>query len=222
MSLPYAQYKGEGAVLKFTAGADYSAGAVIQVGAAMRAGVVVRDVVSGAEGDYYDSGLFYVKKDEATAFALGQEVFWDTSDNELNTTGDFPMGVVVYAAAAASDAYCWVLLNGLRNAAGTPFLLTATVTGAGTVQIYNANCPTKLQILDAWIICTDANAGTLKLTDGTNDITNAITHGTTDKAIVRAGTIDDAYNTIAAGGTLNAVAATGGASIVCVLARPVT
>lgn len=220
--LPYAQYKGDGQTLKFTAGAAYSAGAVIPVGTGTRAGVVVRDVESGAEGDYYDCGLFYVKKDESTAFGLGQEVFWDTSDNELNTTGDFPVGVVVHAAAASSDAYCYVLLNGMRYPAATPILLQATVSGAGTVQIFNANCPTKMKIVDAWIVCTNNTAGTVKLTDGTNDITDAITHGTTDKAIVRAATIDDAYQTIAAGGTLNVVAATGGASQVYVLALPVT
>jgi hypothetical protein len=49
-----------------------------------------------------------------------------------------------------------------------------------------------------------SGSGSLKLTNGTNDISNAIACAT-DKAVARAGTVDSAYSTIAKGGTLKVV-----------------
>lgn len=87
------------------------------------------------------------------------------------------------------------------------------IAANGTIKVFEADAPFKLQVVDFHIICTDANAGTVKLTDGTSDITDALTHGTTDKAIVRVGTIDDAKYELAKNGSLNIVTATGGKSV---------
>jgi len=88
---------------------------------------------------------------------------------------------------------------------GVPFVLTATLAAGSTVQIHNANAPFKYRVLDAWSVAKSADGGTWKLTDGSNDITDAVTVTGTDKTINRAGTIDDAYHEIAASGSLSVV-----------------
>ncbi|HIJ67245.1 MAG TPA: hypothetical protein HPP51_03050 [Planctomycetes bacterium] len=88
---------------------------------------------------------------------------------------------------------------------GVTFVLTATLTAGSTVQIHNSNAPFKYRVLDAWSVATSADGGTWKLTDGSNDITDAVTVTGTDKTIDRAGTIDDAYHEIAASGSLSVV-----------------
>lgn len=65
-----------------------------------------------------------------------------------------------------------------------------TVTGLGEGD----------EIIDVMIIPTGASTnGTIKITDGTHDITDAMTCAT-DKTIDRAATIDDAYSTLPAAG----------------------
>lgn len=90
----------------------------------------------------------------------------------------------------------------------TPIVITkAITTGAASVKIFNANAPFKFEILDVIVQPRGASTnGTMKVTDGTSDITNAMTCAV-DKTIARAGTIDDAKSTIAAGGTLEVVCA---------------
>ena len=85
------------------------------------------------------------------------------------------------------------------------FVLKATLNGGGTVQIHNSDAPFKYRILDAWSVATSGDGGSWKLTDGSNDISDTITVTGSDKTIDRAGTIDDAYHEIAAGGSLSAV-----------------
>ena len=96
-------------------------------------------------------------------------------------------------------------LQDLTSNMAVPFTLSATLTAGNTVQIYNSDAPFKFRILDAWSIAKSADAGTWKLTDGTNDVTDAVAVTATDKTIDRAGTIDDGYNEIAASGSLSVV-----------------
>lgn len=89
-----------------------------------------------------------------------------------------------------------------------PFIVTFAVTAdaTGGLKIFDENAPVGLRIRDVIVECTAANAsGTLKITDGTSDITNAIVCAV-DKTITRAGTIDDAKSSIAEGGSLSVVA----------------
>jgi hypothetical protein len=81
-------------------------------------------------------------------------------------------------------------------------------TGAATgLKIFNANAAFKFEVTDVIIQPRRASTnGTLKITDGTSDITDAMTCAV-DKTIARAATIDDAKSTIAAGGTLQIVCA---------------
>jgi len=83
------------------------------------------------------------------------------------------------------------------------FVLSATISGTGTTQIYNANAPIAFRVIDAWSVNTAAQAGAWKLNDGSNDICAWIATSSTDKAIERGETIDDAYHEIAVNGTLN-------------------
>jgi hypothetical protein len=80
-------------------------------------------------------------------------------------------------------------------------------TGGANLTVMNADVPCALEVIDFWAIGEGSGAAdTVKLTDGTNDITNALDMST-DKGVVRASTIDDAYSSIAAGGTLALVVA---------------
>ena len=70
-------------------------------------------------------------------------------------------------------------------------LLTATDASSG-VNIYDGNFPFGAYITNVTVICTKTvGSGTIKLSDGTTDITDAIACAT-DKAVDYAATIDDA------------------------------
>ena len=86
-----------------------------------------------------------------------------------------------------------------------PIVLGAEIVSGSTVQVYNSNAPYKLRVIDAWSIAASADGGTWKLTNGASDITDTVTVTGTDKAIDRAGAIDDDYSEIAAGGSLSVV-----------------
>jgi hypothetical protein len=96
-------------------------------------------------------------------------------------------------------------LKVITSSIGVPFVISATLTAGNTAAIYSSNAPFKLRVLDAWSVAKSADGGTWKLTDGTNDITNAVAVTATDKTVNRVGTIDDAYHEIAAGGSLSVV-----------------
>ena len=88
---------------------------------------------------------------------------------------------------------------------GGAVIFKATLAAGSEVQIHNADAPYKYEVIDAWSIAKSTDAGTWKLTDGTNDITDAVAVTATDKTINRAGTIDDSKSQIAESGSLSAV-----------------
>lgn len=80
-------------------------------------------------------------------------------------------------------------------------------TEAATAVVFSSDAPAKFRVIDVLVIAlATAGSGTVKITDGTSDITDAIV-AATDKAVTRAGTIDDAKNEISAGGSLSVVVA---------------
>jgi len=86
-----------------------------------------------------------------------------------------------------------------------PFIVIATIIGAGTTNIYNANAPIAFRVINAWSVNTadqGASAGYWKVTDGTNDITGWIYTRVGDTYFNSVATIDDAYHEIAVDGTL--------------------
>ncbi len=86
------------------------------------------------------------------------------------------------------------------------FTLNVT-TGSVSEDIFDAAAPFAFEIVDVIIQPRGTSTnGTMKITNGTNDITDAMVVAV-DKTMVRPATIDDAYSTIAVGGTLEIVGA---------------
>lgn len=91
---------------------------------------------------------------------------------------------------------------------GVPLVIVKDVSAAAaSITIIDADAPYAFKVVDMVVqVLAGGNAsGSVKLTDGTNDITDAVAMVGVDNVITRVGTIDDAYATIAAGGSLVAV-----------------
>jgi hypothetical protein len=69
----------------------------------------------------------------------------------------------------------------------------------------------KTRVIEAWLVLRGAGVATttLQVKNGANAITDAMAASGSDKALVRAATLDDASWEIAAGGTLRVTSATG-------------
>lgn len=96
----------------------------------------------------------------------------------------------------------------IEDSVGVPVVIKKVITtGSADEAIFDEDAPFKFRIIDV-IVEPRGNStnGTMKITDGTNDITDAMTCAV-DTTIARASTIDDAYSTIAAGGSLSVVCA---------------
>jgi len=95
--------------------------------------------------------------------------------------------------------------EGLRLEGATwsvPFVIHVTVDTSASSFTVTSDCPRDLRVLDAWVICTAADAlGTVNVENGTNPITDDMVCAV-DAVVVHAGTIDDDYNDVAKGGTL--------------------
>lgn len=132
--------------------------------------------------------------------------FANAAHNHSNAAGGAQLGQAAVGALA-------------DNNLGVCLTLPCSVAGS-TVAVYTANAPRAFRITDVVVEATATNgSGTVKVTNGANDITNAIACDT-DKAVTRAGTIDDAYSTIAAGGSLSIVVANSAAGHVVIFAQP--
>jgi len=114
----------------------------------------------------------------------------------------------VEAAQVADGVLLPIKAANVTSNVAIPVAITYDVTtGAADIKIFNADAPFKFEILDVIVQPRGASTnGTIKITNGTNDITNAMVCAV-DQTMVRAGTIDNAYSTIAASGTLQIVCA---------------
>lgn len=106
-----------GVHLDYTPASGVSAGAVVNLGGASSAlvGVVNNDIIANQKGSVCIAGVYKLDKKSATAMAIGDEVSYDISADEVvpaaDAAADFAIGKVAYAAAS-SDASVYVLLNG--------------------------------------------------------------------------------------------------------------
>lgn len=92
-----------------------------------------------------------------------------------------------------------------------------TVAGTSSYKPYDADNPAKFRVIDAWAYSALTGASdTVKVTDGTTDITDAMDMAI-DKDLKRAVSIDDAANEIAVDGTLEIVTASGAVCRIFVL-----
>lgn len=90
-------------------------------------------------------------------------------------------------------------------------LLTIEYAATGNLTLFNANCPFRMRVANAWHVRKGTTAGTAKLTDGTNDITDTLSLGTTDAAKVEHTKFYDDYYTLAKGASLVLTIGTGAA-----------
>jgi|GEM_PF-4345701 len=82
---------------------------------------------------------------------------------------------------------------------------------AGALADTDITMTHKVRVLDAYLVLRGAGVATttLQVKNGTSAITDAMAASGSDKALVRAATIDDAAYEIAAAGTLRVTSATG-------------
>ena len=99
--------------------------------------------------------------------------------------------------------------------AAVPFVISGSIDATGTVVMVTS-IPFKLKIIDWWFISA-AGSGTLKITDGTDDI-GAVTTCSGVGNVVGGSTIDVAKATLAKAATLKLVSASSGAGAVYVMA----
>jgi hypothetical protein len=89
-------------------------------------------------------------------------------------------------------------------ATSIPFVIARPIDG-GAAASDDYTVEEKIRVIDVWAVHI-GGAGeasdTLQVLNGSNAITDAMDWSGADKAIVRAGEIDDAYHEIAKGGTL--------------------
>ncbi len=87
------------------------------------------------------------------------------------------------------------------------FTYNVTTGAASGLEIFKANAPFKFEVVDVIVQPRENSTnGTLKITNGTNDITDAMVCAA-DKTMVRAASIDDLYSEIEADETLEIVCA---------------
>ncbi len=136
----------------------------------------------------------------------GNLVFYDQSGNAIFTINGTNRKIT-YASGSALEPPTVANANVVG---GVPVVyrvdIVAGATGNTDVVLTN-----KTRVIDAWLILRGAGVATttLQVKNGSNAITDAMAASGSDKAIVHAASIDDAYYEIAAAGTLRVTSATG-------------
>jgi predicted RecA/RadA family phage recombinase len=119
-------------------GSAVASGDVVVVGSLV--GIALVDIADTATGTLQIEGVFQVAKTTGTAYAQGDELFWDTSGKKTTKTAtDKPIGTA-HEAALSGDTTTLVKLYGRGN--GIPVAtLVAQVAGTltGTVDGTLAN-----------------------------------------------------------------------------------
>lgn len=95
-----AQYVQHGDSVDYTPAVDVAAGDVIAIGTLV--GVAKRDIKANTLGAMTVLGVFDVVKDAAEVIALGDSIYWDSTNLRCTkvTTGNKYMGKAVLAAGA--------------------------------------------------------------------------------------------------------------------------
>lgn len=146
----------------------------------------------------------------------GNLVFYDKTNTAIATfngaTGDFAVGQALTVAgvtvdettlaADEQDAGNVAEVADVNVVGGIPILYRITATTlTGDVDV---TLTYKSRVIDVWAVASAAGGAsdTITVKNGTTAITDALDLNVSDKVLVRAATIDDAANEIAAAGTL--------------------
>lgn len=114
------------------------------------------------------------------------------------------------AAAAGLSGLVTKFVADKNVIGGIPVIHRINIT-AGSIGNTDITLTHKTHVADVWLVLKGAGVETttLQVKNGANAITDAMAASGSDQALVRAASIDDAYNEIAAGGTLRVTSATG-------------
>lgn len=124
----------------------------------------------------------------------------------------FAVGTIGEDLLTANEVTGRAVANGSNaNVIGTIPVLHRIVIAAGALGDTDVVLTHKTRVINAWLVLTGAGVATTTLTvkNGATAITDAMAASGSDKAIVRAATIDDAQHEIAAAGTLRVTSLTG-------------
>jgi hypothetical protein len=98
-------------------------------------------------------------------------------------------------------------------------LLFRIAIAAGALATKNVLMTHKIRVVDAWVVLAGAGVALATLTVGNAGvaITDALDVSGVDKAVIRAGAIDDAHHEVAAGANLSITTATGATQPACIV-----
>jgi predicted RecA/RadA family phage recombinase len=107
-------YVQDGDVLDLDAGATVAAGTGFLFGAALF-GVALQAAVSGTASPFIVRGVVTIAKTSALAIAIGDRLFWDSTNKVVNktTTAQQQVGIAVSVAANPSATVSMLLMPAL-------------------------------------------------------------------------------------------------------------
>jgi len=98
--------------LTLTAPYARNSGQAAKIGTAIIA-IALQTLANGASGEWATKGVWYVDKNSAEAWAVGDKLYWDNTNKVFTTTssGNTLAGVAT-AVAANPSSYGYIRLNG--------------------------------------------------------------------------------------------------------------
>lgn len=96
-----ATYIQDGMIIDYTAASAIVAGQVIPL--VTRVGVALEDIAANATGSVKITGVFECAAETGVAFDVGDQLYWDDTNNRLTktATGNTPAGIAVEPKATA-------------------------------------------------------------------------------------------------------------------------
>lgn len=156
----------------------------------------------------FEAGYITVTYDSGAPVKFGISDFLeDAIDSEDYKDGSIDL---VHLAAAILDGTSAKVIADDNVIGGIPVVHRIDIA-AGDLGNTDVTLTHKTRVIDAWLILRGAGVATttLQVLSTGNAITDAMAASGSDKALVRAATIDDAYHEIVAGGILRVTSATG-------------
>lgn len=161
-----------------------------------------------------------------TGLTIGAPYYVGATAGRLDTAQTVGDGIGVAYAVTATDIIVvrimpsgfpvsvdgsQLALSANANVIGAVPVLHRIDLAAGAIGDTDVVLTHKTRVIDAYLVLRGAGVAstTLQVKNGANAITNAMAASGSDQAIVRAGSLDDAYWEIAAGGTLRVTSASG-------------